>query len=253
MIYKIILFSLIIFIASCSEKSKKIEYMQKYNNYSNKGFALIYDEKLFKNKIVNKKLNDRSLLIYNKNLEEETLVRITNLINGKYLIAKVGKNASYPFFYNSVVSKRIAADLQINIIEPYIEIKTLNQNNSFIINKAKTFDEEKLVANKAPVDGIKIQNISKNKTDVKKVKSNLKIKKKFNYIIKIAELYFKDSAEMLKDRLINDYNINNVKIKKITSNKYLVYKGPFKSLESIKIEYNDIIKLKFEKIEIIKL
>ena len=141
--YKIIFFIFFIFILSCDQQSKKINYSKKFNNYSNKGFALIYDEKLFKDNFINKKLNDRSLLIFNNVLEKETPIRITNLINGKFLLAKVGKNANYPQFYNSVVSKRIASELEIDLNEPYIEIKTLNQKNSFIIAKAKTFDEEK--------------------------------------------------------------------------------------------------------------
>ena len=76
---------------------------------------------------------------------------------GKYLIAKVGKKTRYPEFYNSVISKRIAEDLNLDVNQPYIELKTLDQNNSFIIGKAKTFDEEKEFANKVPVEGIVIK------------------------------------------------------------------------------------------------
>ena len=58
---------------------------------------------------------------------------------------------------------------------------------------------------------------------------------------------------MLKKRLINEFNFKNVYIEKITKNSFRVYKGPFENLESIKKEYNDISKLNFENIEIIKL
>ena len=34
----------------------------------------------------------------------------------------------------------------------------ISQNSTFVAKKAKTFDEEKKVAEKAPVDGIKIDN-----------------------------------------------------------------------------------------------
>ena len=237
---------------SCTE-STKINYSKKFKNYQNKGFALVYDESLYKKKYVDKKLNDRSLLVFNTFLEKETPVRITNMLNGKYLVAKVGKNAKYPFFYNSVISKRIAEDLNIDLNEPYIQIKTLNQKNSFIIGKAKTFDEEKEVANKAPVEGIMIKNISidKGKNESKKIYS--KSKENFSYIIKIADLYFEDSANLLKERLQNEYNISSVKVIKLSKNSYRVYKGPFYNLDSIKRDYSDIIKLNFENIEIIKL
>ena len=250
--YKIIFFFCIFLLTSCAEQSKKINYTKKFNNYSNKGFALIYDDKMYKNKLIDKKLNDRSLIIFNNFLKKETPVRITNLINGKYLVAKVGNNSKYPVFYNSVISKRIANELALDITEPYVEIKTLNQNNSFIINEAKTFEEEKKVADKAPVEGIEISNISNNKK-TKKIKSKIKSNNSFEYIIKIADLYFLDSAKILQNRLKIEYNIINVNIKKMSKNSYRIYKGPFKKLDSLKREYNDIIKINFENIEIIKI
>jgi len=250
--YKIIFFFCIFLLTSCAEQSKKINYTKKFNNYSNKGFALIYDDKMYKNKLIDKKLNDRSLIIFNNFLKKETPVRITNLINGKYLVAKVGNNSKYPVFYNSVISKRIANELVLDIDEPYIEIKTLNQNNSFIISEAKTFEEEKKVADKAPVEGIEINNISDSKK-TKKIKSKLKSNNDFKYIIKIADLYFLDSAKILQKRLQIEYNIINVNIKKMSKNSYRIYKGPFNNLDSIKRAYNDINKLNFENIEIIKI
>ena len=110
----------------------------------------------------------------------------------------------------------------------------------------------KEVANKAPVEGIKIENIG-NATINNETNEVIKSKNTFNYIIKIADLYFLESAKILKERLTNEYNINNVKIIKLSKNNYRIYKGPFKNLESIKKDYKDITKLNFENIEIIKL
>jgi hypothetical protein len=53
-------------------------------------------------------------------------------------------------FYNSVVSNRIAETLELNLEEPYIEILLIPKNSTFVAKKAKTFDEEKEVADKAP-------------------------------------------------------------------------------------------------------
>ena len=78
---KIFFVIIFIFALSCAEQTKKINYSKKFKNYSNKGFTLIYDEKLFKSKFINKKLNDRSLLIFNNALEKEIPIRITTLIN----------------------------------------------------------------------------------------------------------------------------------------------------------------------------
>ena len=97
--YKIIFIIYFIFIISCTDKSSEINYSKNFESYSNKGFALVYDDELYKKKFINKKLNDRSLLVFNNVLNKETPIRVTNLLNGKYLIAKVGDEANYPFFY----------------------------------------------------------------------------------------------------------------------------------------------------------
>ena len=172
-------------------------------------------------------------------------------LNNKYLFAQVGKKAKYPLFYNSVISDRIAKDLEIDPNQPYIKIQTLNTSSTFVANKAKTFDEERIVADKAPVSGILIKNISVNKDALKKNEKN-KIND-FKYIIKIADLYFEDSAIMLKKRLIEDFKFKNIYIKKLTKNSFRVFKGPYEDLDSIKKEFYNISKLKFENIEIIKL
>ena len=248
---KIILFFLLIFIFSCEKQSSKINHSNNFQFYSNKGFALIYNDKLYKNKIVNKKINKRSLIIFNNKLKEDTVVKITNLLNGQNLIAKVGKKSDYPSFYNSVISERIAKNLKIDKYEPYIQIQSIVSNKSFIINKAKTFDEEKKVANKAPVESISIKNLSKIEEDIKK--DDIKEKINFNYIIKFADLFFEDSAFLLKKRLKLEFNIKNVSIKKISDNKYRVFKGPYNNLESMKKEFNNIKNLNFENIEILKI
>ncbi len=247
--YKILII-FFLFLHSCETRVSNIEY-KNLKNYSNKGFALIYSKDLYKKKIISKKINERSLIVFNHNLNIDTQVKITNLLNNKYLFAQVGKKAEFPIFYNSVISQRIAKDLAIDPNEPYIKIQTLNSNNSFIANKAKTYDEERTVADKAPVSGIIIKNIGINNDNPKKEEEN-KINN-FKYIIKIADLFFEDSAIMLKKRLTKEFNFKNVYIKKLTENSFRVYKGPFEDLDSIKKEFNDINKLNFENIEIIKL
>jgi len=251
--FKIIFILIFFFLTSCELKYSNLEYNSNFENFSNKGFALIYEDKLYKNKIVNKKIDDRSLIVLNNKLKLDTPIRVTNLINGKYLLAKIGKKSKYPYFYNAVISKRIADDLDINPAEPYIAIQTINTNGAFVANKVKMFKEEKKVANKAPVDGISIENIGEKKPESKDKKNLIKNSGNFKYIIKFADLYFEDSAQLLKKRLINEYNIKNIIIDKINDNVYRVYKGPFHNLNSIKNEFDIINKMNFDNIDIIKL
>ena len=167
----------------------------KKSFFLNKGFALVYDDKFFNQKLIKGKIDQRSLIIFQKNLKKGTPVKITNLLNSKNIIAKVGKKTEYPFFYNSVISKRINDELELDKSEPYIEIKEIIQGSSFIAKKAKTHDEEKKVADKAPVDDIQIKELGKSK------KKTILVKKdKFKYIIKIGDFYLNTSTSNLYER-----------------------------------------------------
>ena len=238
-------------------KKKEIKETQKKNTkeellnivYSNKGFALIYSED--KVNSLEYKLDNASINILSPNLPNGTPVRITNIINGKSLITVVQNKTVLPIFYNSVITNRIVNELSINPDEPYIFIETINSNNLYVANDVKTFDEEKEVANKAPVDDIMIQNISL-ETETKESNINNFVTD-FNYIIKFGDFYFEDSAIMLKNRLFEEYNIKNILIKKLSQNNFRVYKGPYKDFEKLKKGFHNIENLDFDSIEIIKL
>jgi hypothetical protein len=250
MFYKNILFIFIcLSLANCTTGSLINNKPNKIivNGYLNKGFALIYDDDLYKNKIIDKRLNERSLIVFQKNLKINTNVKITNILNNKSLIATVGKNSKYPSFNNIVISSRIAKELEIDTEQPYVEILEIIQNSIFIAKKTKTYEEEKTVAIKAPVNNISISNLNKVKKIEKKV-----IKKKFSYTIKIADFYFKDTALLMINRIKTESSIKKPKIKKISDKKYRVYLGPFSNINSLQKSYNSISILQFENIEIIK-
>ena len=213
----------------------------------NKGFTLIYNDALKKKRIITKKIEERSLIIFQKNLAKGTTVKITNLINNKSMLAKVGPKSDYPAFYNSVISKRIYNKLEIDIEEPYVEVLEISENSTFLAKKAKTFDEEKNVADKAPVEDISIKslNIGSKKT-IKKVKNN------FSYIIKIADFYYEDTAKLMIKRIKSESKLISINILKLSDTNYRVYLGPFKDLKSLKKAFNDIKIINFENIEIIK-
>ena len=249
MFYKNILFIIFcIFLSNCTTTTlKKNPKIISINGYSNKGFALVYSENLYNQKIVSKKISERSLMIFQKNLQENTQVKITNIVNNKSIIGTVGKNSKYPSFNNSVLSIRIAKELDLDINQPYVEILEILGNSIFVAQKAKTYDEEKNVAIKAPVDGISINDLNVDKKVEIKLQNT-----KFSYTIKIAEFYFNDTALMLSNRIKSESIIQNPKIKKISDKKYRVYLGPFNNINSLQKSYNDISILDFENIEIIK-
>ena len=251
MIYKKYIF-IFLFLFACSTNNmgnKDTENVGHIDTFSTKGFALIYNNDLYKKKIINKKLEKRSLLIFQKNLKKGSSVKITNLLNNKSILVKVGTNSKYPNFYNSVISQRIFDELDLNYNEPYIEIATISVNSAFVAKKAKMYEEEKEVADKAPVDGISISDLSINKKIIRKNKK----KDNFNYIIKLADFYYENSAKMMQKRIKEELNLNNSRIIKISNTNYRVYFGPYDNLKSLKKAFDDINPLNFENIEIIKL
>ena len=246
---KLLILCCLILLNNCSTTTltKNKNFNSLDNPFINKGFSLIYNDKLYNNKIISKKIDERSLIIFQKNLKKNTIVKITNILNNKSIIGTVGSSADYPSFNNAVLSVRIAEEINLNKNEPYVEILEILQNSVFVAKRAKTFEEEKNVAIKAPVKNISISNLNIEEVDTKN-----EINKKFSYEIKIADFYFNDTALLLVDRIIKETMIKDVKIKKLDQKKYRVYAGPFNNISSLQKSFNDISILKFENIEIIK-
>ena len=249
--YKSILIVFFIFLVGCEQNNLKKDVVNReiMSKYKNSGFTLVYDPVLKKEKKISKKIDNKSLFIFHKNLKKNSFVKITNPINQKTVIAEVISNkVSFSDFYNSVITSRIADELSLNLNEPYIDLVLISQNSTFIAKKAKTYNEEKKVAEKAPVDGIQIDNLG----DVNQSKNEAKKDNIFSYSIKIADFYYKDSAKNMSDRIIDETNITNPVIKTISNTKYRVLLGPFNDIKKLEDSFNEIKSLDFENIEILK-
>ena len=242
----IILFFFII-ITGCNEY--KLNNLNKLNlktekKYKNSGFTLIYNENLdIKN------LDNRSLQIFHKNLKKKSFVKITNPINNKSLIAEIKSNkVEFSNFYNSVISTRIAEILDLDLKEPFIEIVLISKDSTFVAKKAKTFEEEREVAEKAPIDGIKISNIS---TDNKNKNKNIP-NKKFSYSIKVADFYYKKTAQLMIDRIKTETLLDNIKILQISKTNYRVLIGPFNDIKTLEESFEQMKNLYFENLQVLK-
>ena len=97
------------------------------------------------------------------------------------------------------------------------------------------------------MDGITIDNLSGDLNIKNKVK-----KHKFLYSIKIADFYYKDSAENMILRIKKETNLNNPVIKKLSQTKYRVLLGPFNDIKKLEKSLNEIKLLEFENLEILK-
>jgi len=236
-------FFLFIIILSCSPQLTTINQSK---TYTSKGFAYIYNEDDFNQKIIKGKMNNNIMQISHQFLKTGTLIKISNPKNKKNIVLKNIKRIRYPDFYKILITKQVAEELDLNLEIPILEIIEIKKNKSFIAKKAKIYKEEEQIPSKAPVDSVKISNISKNKiNDTKKKKDQI-------YIL-IGSFYSIETANFLKQRIkvdVPDFNFKKLRIKKINNKETQVISGPYISVNSLK---NDYIKLKsfgFEELDI---
>ena len=243
---KILILLIFTFFTGCDQynvnKSKNLS-LKSEKKYRNTGFTLIYNDSLnIKN------LDHRSLQIFHKNLKKKSFVKITNPVNGKSLIAEVKSNkVKFSNFYNSIITNRIADTLKLDKHEPYVEIVLISKNSTFIAKKAKTFEEEKQIADKAPIDGIKISTLN---SKIEKVTKKLS-DDKFSYSIKIADFYYKKSANLMIDRIKSVTEIKVIKLIELSKTNYRVLLGPFNDIYSLKESFEKMNSLNFENLEIL--
>ena len=235
-------------LTGCAE-FKNINITNETNKklYSSKGFALIYEHSLFENGTIKKKINNDEIKIIHSTLNTNTYVELTNLDNSKSLKGKVTGKSDYPNLFNVLISRKVAQILELDLNDPYIEISQIKKNKTYIAKEGKIFEEEKNVAESAPIDKVEI-NILNDTTSL----SSVKPKKIFKYIIFISDFYYKDSANRLKEKLSNQTGINNILVREINNNKYRLLVGPFKSFDALKSSYISLNNLGFDELNIYK-
>ena len=239
-----ILFIVNILLYSCADY--RIEKKEKLY-YSSSGFALIYENNLYLQKVVNKKINNEDLSVMHNLLKINTPVRIINPDNSKVIETKIYKKANYPKIFNVVISQKIASILELDANNPFVEIIEIKKNKTFIAKKTNTYEEEKNVAEKAPVDEIKMDDLTYNEQEIKK-----KVFKNNNFILVINDFYYEDSAINLKNELVKKTKMNNISVRKINNKKYRLLVGPFKNFNALKTTYISLNNLGFEHLNIYK-
>ena len=227
---------------SCADYNYSKRSKEKERQYfSSRGFALIYDDALLKQNIINKKINNDDIKVMHSKLKPNTRLKIINPENLRTVETKVHKNAIYPKIFNIVISNKIASILELDIDNPYVEIIEVKKNKVFVAKKANTFEEEKTVAENAPVDEITMDVLSNDTSDNDKEAS-----KQSSFILVINDFYFEDSANELKDELVEKTKMDNISIKKINDKKYRLFVGPFENFNALKTSYISLNNLGFD-------
>ena len=243
-----ILLNTLFFLHACAtNNSSKSTPNQEKQYYSSQGFALIYENNHYVQKVVNKKIKNEELIVMHSSLKRGTLIKIINPNNSKTVETKVFAKANFPKIFNAVISRKTALILDLDFKNPYIEIFELKKNKTFVAKEGTIFDEEINVANKAPVDEILMDDLTKSESKTKK-----KITKKNQFTLIISDFYYESSATNLMNELINKINIKNISVNKINNKKYRLLVGPFKNFNALKTTYISLNNLGFENLNIYK-
>tara|TARA_Y100001970_G_scaffold278759_1_gene384941 strand:- start:431 stop:1165 length:735 start_codon:yes stop_codon:yes gene_type:complete len=235
-------FFFLIILASCSSVS-----VNKYEKpvFNSKGFAYIYSIEDYEKKIIKKKINNYEPLIAHNQLNRGVLLKITNPKNGKNIILKNSFKLNYPDFYKILITKSISEQIGLDENFPFVEVEELKKNKSFIAKKAETHEEEKQLKVKAPIEKVKISNISKS---IKK-----KFNKEHNFVIVLGNFYSLESANLLKKRVkMESQSLRDRKITILKKNKhnFEVFLGPYKTIKAIKNDYIALKQINFDEIDI---
>ena len=226
MIYRILLL-FTFFLSACVNGAYQSNKAAIEETSTEKGFVLIYEESLKKDKILRKKIENDELQVIHNKIKKNSFIDIFNPINSKSLKAKVIAKDNYPSIYRLVVSKKIAEILELDLNNPYVEFSEIKKNKTFIAKKSETFQEEREVAEKAPVKEVLVADLSKNKKSKKIKKNNTK------FYILISDFYYLESAQNLKKNLNEQIKSNKLSINSINDHKHRLYLGPFKNFKSL--------------------
>ena len=238
--YKLII--LFLFLISCAQNYSKSELKKPFNS---KGFAYIYNHQDFLDKTIQKKLDDTLLQVAHSKLRPGSLVKIINTKTNDSIILKINKRFDYPEFYKLIITEPVADELNLQKDLPLIEVIEVKKNKSFVAKKTKIFKEEEKIHNNAPVETVKIDNISKN--------TNKRINVQDKFFIVIAEFYSKKSALLLKQRITKElpnFNSRKMYIKTKKTNKITLLSGPYNSINLMKNDYIQLKNFGFEDLDI---
>ena len=236
------LFLILVILTSCSSVS-----VNKYEKpiFNSKGFAYIYSIEDYEKKIIKRKINNYEPVIAHNQLNRGVLLKITNPKNGKNIILKNSFKLNYPDFYKILITKTISDRIGLDANFPFVEVEELKKNKSFIAKKAETHEEEKQLQVKAPIEKVKISNISKT---IKKTSS-----KERKFVIVLGNFYSFESANLLKKRVkMESQSLRDKKITILKKNKhnFEVFLGPYKTIKNIKNDYIALKQINFDEVDI---
>lgn len=238
-------------------------YPQDYSYFEEIGIARLLDNLKTGEKTRNGEIyHDEIMMGAHRSLPLASIVRVTNLSNGYSVRVRVNHRGAFSNTNIINLSSSVFDKLKLNIQGDLVKIALIQQNETFILNEAYTYDEEKKVV-EAPVSSVTIGTIDEssanpdvndNNEDLEISLDGFQIVDNYQYneaYIRVASFSFKDTAQNIIDtinikhdlKIIEHFNNNGVK-------KYMVVIGPFKNIDNLLRILNDKTINKYEDLSI---
>ena len=188
-----------------------------------------------------------------RSLPLPSIVKVLNLENGLSVNVRINQRGSYSSTEIIDLSSSVFKELEINKENALVKIQLVSSNESFVLSKTRTFEEEKKIK-EAPIANVIIIAGSKvNNNEIKDEKHN-KIEKIQNkqyekLYLCIATFSFKKNADNIAKEL-NEYKTTVKGIKENKKNVYKVLIGPYKNIDSLIMDLNDDIFNKYEDLSV---
>ena len=184
-----------------------------------------------------------------RSLPLPSIINVTNLENGLSAIVRINHREAYSHINIVNLSSSVFKKIKMKEDAAFVKIELLNANETFVLSKVHTFEEEKKV-NDAPVSDVLI--IKKEDiVEVNTVKESGKLNKTYKEIyINIATFSFMDSARSV-EKTLSKFNADTVKIENSQGkDEYRVLIGPYKDAESLLKDLNEETFKKYEDLSI---
>ena len=181
-----------------------------------------------------------------------SMVSVTNLSNGYTVNVRINHRGGYSNINTIELSPEVFKLLDINSNVGIVEINLINQNETFVLKEAKTYNAEKNVK-KAPISSVSVENIdiTDDKEDDEHIDQSNQLKNKIvvkktqegAIYLNITKFSFKKSAISFKDGFKSDLNIKIIETTEDGKKYYNVVVGPFDDIENLyNVQKNDTFK-----------
>jgi len=238
-------------------------YPQEYSFFEEIGIARTLNDLKTGKKTKNGEIyHDEIMMGAHRSLPLPSLVRVTNLSNGYSVKVRVNHRGAFSNTNIINLSSGVFDKLKLNTQGDLVKITLIHQNETFIINEAYTYDEEKKVA-EAPISSVTVgtidessvdPEINEESNDVDIYLDGFQLLDNYQYndvYISVALFSFKENAQKIVDtinikhhaKIIEQYVNDGVK-------KYMVVIGPFKNIDNLLRILNDDTIDKYEDLSI---